>query len=122
MSDGRGAEAVKRKPPGENDAVSGRKKKKKAREDEEITETTEDEVEEFFAILKRIHVAIGYFKKGAGGNGRQLTEQGSRLRAMLETENYDGVSDEAMRREEEGVEENLGFDLNAKPGPDCDRV
>lgn len=122
MSDGSGtAEAEKRKP-GENDVVS-RKQKKAREEDNTVTTTEDEEVEEFFAILKRIHVAIGYFKKEF--NGRQLTGEGSRLRTMLETENYEGVNGvkgEAIRQEDEGMEENLGFDLNVEPGPDSDPV
>ncbi|XP_062110132.1 uncharacterized protein LOC133821962 [Humulus lupulus] len=130
MSNGGGE---KRKPVQNDVAVttkksrgSKEKEKEKEKEEEETTATLtteEEEVEEFFAILNRIHAAVSYFKKG----GRQWTEEGSKLRAMLETENCesdDAVKDEAvvrMRRDEEAVvEENPGFDLNALPGPDCD--
>ncbi|CAL5421561.1 unnamed protein product [Camellia sinensis] len=40
-------------------------------------ELEDDEVEEFYAILRWIHVAVKYFEKGCGGNG------GRRLREMV---------------------------------------
>lgn len=112
--------AEKRKQAGGDDVVVfGRQKK--AREDT----VTEDEVEEFFAIVRRIHEAVGYFRK-VDGNGRRMTAQeGSRrLRAILEGEresnaDVNGVKGKGKRREE-GGEENLGFDLNADPSPECD--
>lgn len=128
MSESRGMEAGKRKTAASDDVVSGRQKKARENDavgDGKITDATEEEVEEFFAILRRIHVAIGHFKKG--GDGRKLTEEGSRLRTMLEgeivsCEEAKGVKDGEEAKREEGMEENLGLDLNAEPGPDCDPV
>ncbi|KAL4609998.1 hypothetical protein ACB092_08G020600 [Castanea dentata] len=89
----------------EDDVVSG-KQQKKARGD--VESVTEAEVEEFFAILRRIHVAVSYFKKN---NDRWMKEEeGSRLRAILEGE--------GKEEENENVEENLGLDLNAIPAPE----
>ena len=89
----------------EDDAVSG-KQQKKARGD--VESVTEAEVDEFFAILRRIHVAVSYFKKN---NDRRIKEEeGSRLRAILEGE--------SKEEENENVEENLVLDLNAVPAPE----
>lgn len=103
-------EAEKRKQKNDDDN-SGRTRKKARDDDGEVTAATEEEVEEFYTILRRINDAVRYFKKGDGDV--------KWLRAMLEGGRYeedDGVKGEA-RREEEGVEENVGLDLNADPGP-----
>jgi hypothetical protein len=85
---------------------------------------TEDEVEEFFAILKRIHVVVSYFRKVDGNGGRMTTQEGSRrLRAILERESDaddNGVKGKGKRGEEGVVEVKVGFDLNADPIPECD--
>ncbi|KAF3431854.1 hypothetical protein FNV43_RR26590 [Rhamnella rubrinervis] len=110
MAERKRMEADKRKQT-DVDGVSGRRRKKARDDDGEVTAATEEEVEEFYAILRRINDAVSYFKKG-DGNVKWL-------RAMLDGgrfEEDDGVKGEA-RREEEGVEENVGFDLNADPGP-----
>ena len=91
----------------EDNAVSG-KQQKKARGGGDVESVTEAEVDEFFAILRRIHVAISYFKKN---NDRRIKEEeGSRLRAILEGE--------SKEEENENVEENLVLDLNAVPAPE----
>ena len=91
----------------EDDVVSG-KQQKKVRGGGDVESVTEAEVDEFFAILRRIHVAISYFKKN---NDRRIKEEeGSRLRAILEGE--------SKEEENENVEENLGLDLNAVPAPE----
>ena len=92
----------------EDDAVSGKQQKKARGGGGDVESVTEAEVEEFFAILRRIHVAISYFKKN---NDRRIKEEeGSRLRAILEGE--------SKEEENENVEENLGLDLNAVPAPE----
>ncbi|KAK0575005.1 hypothetical protein LWI29_032480 [Acer saccharum] len=102
---------------GENDAVAATQNQKKSREDNgEDTAVNEEEIDEFFAILRRIHVAVDYFKKGNGngnGNGPRLTE--------IENINVEdnGVKDEVKR----GFgDKNVGLDLNADPGTDLDPV
>ncbi|PRQ40376.1 hypothetical protein RchiOBHm_Chr4g0435331 [Rosa chinensis] len=103
-------EAEKRKQAG-NDVVSGRHKHKKARDE---TTVNEDEVQEFFAIIKRIHVAINYFKSANGGGSKYVDGE---LRAMIESnEEADGVKGMAKTTKEEDV----GFDLNAEPDPEFD--
>ena len=63
----------------EDDAVSG-KQQKKARGGGDVESVTEAEVDEFFAILRRIHVAISYFKKN---NDRRIKEEeGSRFKRI----------------------------------------
>ncbi|KAE7995927.1 hypothetical protein FH972_000684 [Carpinus fangiana] len=108
---------------GGGDVVFGRQKK--AREDT----VTEDEVEEFFAILRRIHAAVSYFRKVDGNGVRMTAKEGSRrLREILEGEmsvsvvavnGVNGGKGKGKRRSDEGVV-NAGFDLNADPSPECD--
>ncbi|KAH1074436.1 hypothetical protein J1N35_026764 [Gossypium stocksii] len=74
---------------------------KRAREE---TTVTEEEVEEFLAILKRINVAVRYFKKG-NGDIRNLTD----LRMVEDSLNVE-VNDG----------ENVGLDLNADPDTGSD--
>ncbi|PQQ09675.1 hypothetical protein Pyn_27399 [Prunus yedoensis var. nudiflora] len=80
----------------------------------------EEEVEEFFAILSRIHQAARYFKN-ADGSGRELTHGRYRLRVVLES-NEEANSVKMGPKRDQGVEEeNLrSFDLNANPDPECD--
>uniref|UniRef100_A0A2N9G4M3 Uncharacterized protein n=1 Tax=Fagus sylvatica TaxID=28930 RepID=A0A2N9G4M3_FAGSY len=94
----------------EDNAVLGRPKK--ARSDNngvDLADVTEDEVEEFFAILKRIHVAVSYFKK-VDGNGDG--EGGPRLRAILEEEEIkeeaNGVKRGKVREEGRGFGAEFG--------------
>lgn len=114
---GRKEARTERRRQAEEDVISGRQKKAR-----EVT-VTDEEVEEFFAILRRIHVAVSYFKN----NGHKVTELAgsTRLRAILEGESKEVVNatkGEEAKREEEGVEENVGFDLNADPDPEYDPV
>nr|KJB50716.1 hypothetical protein B456_008G183600 [Gossypium raimondii] len=74
---------------------------KRAREE---TTVTEEEVEEFLAILKRINVAVNYFKKG-NRDIRNLTD----LRMVEDSLNVE-VNDG----------ENVGLDLNADPDTGSD--
>lgn len=82
---------------------------KRAREE---TTVTEEEVEEFFAILKRINVAVNYFKKG-NGDVRKLTD----LRMVEESLNVEVNGGEKKKKK---VEENVGLDLNADPDTGSD--
>ncbi|MBA0689241.1 hypothetical protein Goari_006976 [Gossypium aridum] len=70
----------------------------------EETTVTEEEVEEFLAILKRINVAVNYFKKG-NRDIRNLTD----LRMVEDSLNVE-VNDG----------ENVGLDLNADPDTGSD--
>ena len=64
----------------EDDAVSGKQQKKARGGGGDVESVTEAEVDEFFAILRRIHVAISYFKKN---NDRRIKEEeGSRFKRI----------------------------------------
>ncbi|OMO90267.1 hypothetical protein CCACVL1_07429 [Corchorus capsularis] len=108
----------KRKPEA-NDAVSSASAKR-AREETASATVTDEEVEEFFAILRRIHVAVNYFKKGNGnGDKSKVTWMGK-----AESHNW-GRNVEAnggKKKGDENVEENhiVGLDLNADPGTGSD--
>ncbi|XP_006344126.1 uncharacterized protein [Solanum tuberosum] len=84
-----------------------------------VTTAVEDEeVEEFYAILRRIRVAVKYFEKGnaeGGGAGRNLTAAkpwSPNFRQEDFKRAVDGV------KERESVEDNAGLDLNADPVTD----
>ncbi|KAG6624984.1 hypothetical protein I3843_16G062800 [Carya illinoinensis] len=122
----------RRKP--EDGVVSGRRKRVRedfptghdvvsGRQEEAVDDAvTEEEVEEFFAILRRIHVAVSYFKGAGKGNGH--------LKSMaidLEGEGHEEVTgvqgeEQRKRKEEEGIKEQAGFDLNLDPDPDCEPI
>ncbi|XVF86010.1 hypothetical protein PTKIN_Ptkin17bG0166500 [Pterospermum kingtungense] len=109
-------EGEKRKSEVNDDAVLGGSQKK-AREDDgmqEITTVTEEEVEEFYAILRRMHVAMNYFQKG-NGDVRSLIEM-EKAESLNLGSNVEVNGGEEKKKEEENVEENVGFDLNAEPG------
>ncbi|PHU02029.1 hypothetical protein BC332_27280 [Capsicum chinense] len=73
----------------------------------------DDEVEEFYAILRRIRVAVKYFGKGTtvdGFAGRNLTAA-TPWKSVFKR-NVDDV------QEKERVEDNADLDLNADPVTD----
>ncbi|XP_070043229.1 uncharacterized protein LOC142178498 [Nicotiana tabacum] len=75
----------------------------------------DDEVEEFYAILRRIRVAVKYFEKGnadRGGASRKLTVA-TPWNLALRTEDFKEVV--GVKEEEEKVEDNAGLDLNIDP-------
>lgn len=72
---------------------------------------TDAEVEEFFAILRRIHVAVKYFEKGDGVARRELTAMEKRWirKPSCEVEDFgeeNGVKDDGKREH---------LDLNLDP-------
>lgn len=99
-------EKEKSRKRGEEEEGEGRKKKVK-----EVP--TEEEVEEFFAILRRMKVAVKYFERSAGGNGEGW-------RSALETDEVVLVEED----EEEGIvvvddEHNKGGKMRMKrPAPE----
>ncbi|CAL1408215.1 unnamed protein product [Linum trigynum] len=87
----------------------------------------EEEVEEFFAILRRIHVAVKYFER-SGVEAGSLLSAGKRWRPSFEKEDFvsgGGGSDEVVavgdcddggNYKEAGSEvERAGLDLNSDP-------
>ncbi|KAE8657445.1 hypothetical protein F3Y22_tig00116995pilonHSYRG00119 [Hibiscus syriacus] len=87
------------------------------REREEETTVTEEEVEEFFAILGRIHVAVDYFKK-RDGNLRDLTD----LRKGESFSLGGNAQGNGGGKKAKNMEENVGLDLNADPDTSSDPV
>lgn len=97
------------------------------REDDGTHGATEDEVEEFFAILRRMHAAGKHFKQNHG-NGLEITEKGVRWRPSFEWEDFAGLNavkcngkpvtegGNNQRRDEHAPLG--GLDLNADPGPE----
>jgi len=70
---------------------------------------SQQEVEEFFAILRRIQVAVKYFEKSEGKKWRPLLEREEfkELNGDLDTEMKEGNS----------FYGNSGLDLNLDPNP-----
>ncbi|GAV90709.1 hypothetical protein CFOL_v3_34113 [Cephalotus follicularis] len=112
-----GTEKRKRGVDGEMDGERG-KEDEAGRGQTVVTE--DDEVEEFFAILGRMQEAIKSFEKG-NGEGRQLTTRKG-WRPCFKLEDFEstgnGVRDidrDGDGKEEHGMEEDLGLDLNLNP-------
>ncbi|KAK4376468.1 hypothetical protein RND71_002764 [Anisodus tanguticus] len=90
------------------------KKQKKTEKYDGMAEETaveENEVEEFYAILRRTRVAVKYFQKGNGNSdsgisGRKLTVE------KLWKEYFGEVNGVKVQ---ERTEDNAGLDLNADP-------
>ncbi|KAH7858904.1 hypothetical protein Vadar_029217 [Vaccinium darrowii] len=114
----------KRKRVEDGEAGGGRRRRKetgpKPEAEAAAATPTDEEVDEFFAILRRMHVAVKYFEKGSNssssvhaGGGRKLT---GRWATALEAEVLGGVK--GVKNTEEagcGVRKNGGLDLNAVP-------
>ncbi|XP_039042304.1 protein NIM1-INTERACTING 2-like [Hibiscus syriacus] len=83
----------------------------------EETTVTEEEVEEFFTILGRIHVAVDYFKK-RDGDLRDLTD----LRKVGSFSLGGNVQGNGGQEKAANTEENVGLDLNADPDTISDPV
>eukprot|EP00262_Sarcandra_glabra_P001505 TRINITY_DN1162_c0_g3_i1.p1 TRINITY_DN1162_c0_g3~~TRINITY_DN1162_c0_g3_i1.p1 ORF type:complete len:127 (-),score=14.41 TRINITY_DN1162_c0_g3_i1:87-467(-) len=112
-------ETERRKRPG-NDRYEGRRKM--AREEDGKDEATEGEIEEFFAILRRIHAANKYFGNGKS-NGGGVTEKVRTWRPSFEWEDFE--EDNSVKADGERVPLMgkskavlRGLDLNAKPEPE----
>ena len=92
-------DAEKRK---REDGVEGKRAKE---EEDNGTVVTEEEVEEFFTILRRIHVAARQFGRPEGEAGRKLTTS-KRMRLSFEARDFE---------EEKKPEADSGLDLNSYP-------
>ncbi|KAL6577682.1 hypothetical protein OROMI_010010 [Orobanche minor] len=73
----------------------------------------DDEVDEFFAILKRMQVAVKYFQERDGGRRDPTVKSWSPL---FEREDFEEVKKKPDRSS--GVNRNPGLDLNSLA--DCD--
>ncbi|PIA39714.1 hypothetical protein AQUCO_02600278v1 [Aquilegia coerulea] len=80
----------------------------------ETNEDIEDEVEEFFSILRRFHTAVKYFKNE---NSKESKFKQKNLKFEVEDlEEISRVKNQGKR--EKAVEENLPLDLNIDPNID----
>ncbi|KAL7223253.1 hypothetical protein ACSBR1_024835 [Camellia fascicularis] len=121
-------EKKKRKRSAEDDEVVGGGGGRRRKEREEAVKAVaveaapmEEEVEEFFAILRRMHVAVKYFEN-VGGDGVRKVK--GRWGAALETE-VKAAADGVKAAEESvvnGVRENGVLDLNAVPEAESNSV
>uniref|UniRef100_A0A7N0TKS8 Uncharacterized protein n=1 Tax=Kalanchoe fedtschenkoi TaxID=63787 RepID=A0A7N0TKS8_KALFE len=91
--------------------VAADRGRKREREGDPIATVTDEEVEEFYAILRRMRRPVKYF----GGGGRS----GKRWRPSFVAEDFNAVSadDGAEKEKEKGVEGGRvrGLDLNVHP-------
>ncbi|KAL8052853.1 hypothetical protein ABFX02_05G032200 [Erythranthe guttata] len=110
-------EKRKRKCDGGEAAAAEGKRGKKLRKGEEPADAVkeavppppgDEEVEEFFAILKRIHVAVKYFQKRNGGRDLTVTD----WCPSFKTEDFDGANKVSEKIEGKG---DTGLDLNSEP-------
>ncbi|KAK2635823.1 hypothetical protein Ddye_030615 [Dipteronia dyeriana] len=91
---------------------------RKRRKGEEVAggqTVTEDEVEEFFAILRRLQVSLKYFEKNKC-NGRKLTDK--RWQPRFQVEDFDlhnGVNVDNGGKKDKDVVGDSGLDLNSDP-------
>ncbi|XXG73629.1 hypothetical protein AAC387_Pa07g2515 [Persea americana] len=91
---------------------------------------TEDEVEEFFAILRRIRAAS---RQICGGRQMTVTEKGARWKPTFEWEDFEGPNgvktngevleavkevDTEKKKKEEDLQGGLELDLNEEPKPE----
>lgn len=105
-------ESEKRKQRDDDGLVDG--KRKKTRAEEAAGKTEDDEVEEFFTILRRIRAAVKYFEKGKGDGDQKASRIWS---PSFQRQDFHKASCDP-----EGVEENVGLDLNADPVFDPDFI
>ncbi|KAJ4710529.1 protein NIM1-INTERACTING 2 [Melia azedarach] len=108
-------EGEKRKRIDDDGKITNGKRTKGGNEAEQTV--TEEEVEEFFAILRRIRVAVKYFEKGNKDGRRKLTD--TRWRPCFQAEDFDEHNsvnnDSNMMIKEESGEQNSSLDLNSDP-------
>lgn len=106
----------------------------RARSEDVEKAASDEDVEEFFAILRRMRAAGRCLGDGKGGNDRELTDGGRRWRPAFEWEDFErGNGVKSRRQEEKGkndaasaVEEGekkekcatRELDLNAEPEPE----
>ncbi|KAH7839398.1 hypothetical protein Vadar_003669 [Vaccinium darrowii] len=94
-------------------------KRTRVGEDNGVKKTEEpddDEVEEFFAILRRIRVAVEYFQKGRRPE-LAAKESSSRRSPSFLRRDFVAVDGVKGQGEEEG---DTGLDLNAEPDSDSE--
>ncbi|KGN52074.1 hypothetical protein Csa_008594 [Cucumis sativus] len=96
-----------------DDAGVGNQKDVGAEEGREAETATDEEVEEFFSILKRLHAATKYIEKIDGASHLLM---GKRPKPMKSNEEEgDEVGIKAERIPEQKLDRNLDLDLNLEP-------
>ncbi|KAH7569839.1 hypothetical protein ACOSQ2_018006 [Xanthoceras sorbifolium] len=110
-------EGEKRSKPADDREMH--RKRRKGEEVDEGQTVTEDEVEEFFAILRRIQVSLKYFEKNKC-DGRMLTE--NRWLPRFQADDFDKHNDvnadnnnDNGGKKDEDVVGDSGLDLNSDP-------
>ena len=104
----------------QSDEASTDKKKQKFAQPEEGKNDVDEEVEEFFAILRRIQSAVKYFQK-VDDSGRKLKATINTWKPSFRIEDFgedDGVKDgedDGSRKRKDMADDNSGFDLNSEP-------
>lgn len=93
---------------GDSIAETSCKKMKDSNGEKRETTVTDGEVEEFYAIVRRIHVAVTYMKKG---NGKGW------LNNAFELEDFDKFDFDEERK---GGVKRLEFDLNVEPDDEAE--
>ncbi|XP_057465825.1 protein NIM1-INTERACTING 2-like [Actinidia eriantha] len=94
-------------------AVDGGGRRNKA---EAEAAPSEEEIEEFFAILRRMHVAVQYFEKGNGNSNSNVDGRKLTGRTAIEAEALAGTDDVKAGEESViGARKNGVWDLNAVP-------
>ncbi|XXG79648.1 hypothetical protein AAC387_Pa09g0676 [Persea americana] len=98
------------------------------KEDNGSHTTTDEEVEEFFAILRRMHTAGKQIRRSSGnGKGVEMTEKAVRWRPVFEWEDFvgpnavksDGEGKSTENRKTQEKSAVLGrLDLNVEPEPE----
>ncbi|CAI9096223.1 OLC1v1032311C1 [Oldenlandia corymbosa var. corymbosa] len=91
------------------------------------------EVEEFYAILRRIHVAVKYFENGKA-TGKKKTNSPATAAAKpkatatatswnlnFKREDFEGgCCDNGLKEDERSVSDSASLDLNVEPDPDSE--
>ncbi|KAL0342932.1 UNVERIFIED_CONTAM: protein NIM1-INTERACTING 2 [Sesamum angustifolium] len=109
-------EKEKRKRQDDGEAAGKRGKPREENDGVKRAVPADEEVDEFYAILKRIQVAVKYFKRR---NGDRYADGGLTAKPLwrpsFEQEDFDGVKKEPASRKED---QNGGLDLNSDPAWD----
>ncbi|KAK4399939.1 hypothetical protein Sango_1100000 [Sesamum angolense] len=101
-------EMEKRKRVDDGEAAAGKRGKRRWKDEDVGAVPGDEEVEEFFAILRRMQVALKYFENRNAGAQSRATP----WRPAFEREDFAGV-----KNNQEG-NRSAGLDLNADPASD----
>ncbi|XP_008446591.2 protein NIM1-INTERACTING 2 [Cucumis melo] len=96
-----------------DDAGAGNQKDVVTKEGKEAETATDEEVEEFFSILKRLHAATKYIEKIDGASHLLMGKRSKRMKSNEEERDEVGIRVE--RIPEQKLDRNLDLDLNLEP-------